>query len=473
MFYAGANVDPARDVMLSEGPTRPPRPRVRASVRRRQARHRRHREASGGGRAALAGGDRDDAGDQRSGRRAVVRVRVRRAQPRTIRLNHGRMHEEHGPAPTLWPLGFAVGIAVALVGLIVNPEWIASIGGGIAIVFGFLWARDATSEMRSHVPVVKAEVREATPAEVAAAPAAPEPTERFARSRFLEGATLGIGGIIGGIVTIPVARLRDPPVVPRAEAVRGRHRAARGVPRPASGSSPPSRPIRRRARSRAARLSSATTERSATTSRASRSSPTAAPISAARRRRTAPRARSSARRTSSSTRRTARSSCGPSCPPASAAPVTAASSTRRATGLPARPVRALDRYSFDIKSGHLVLLSTYSVSARRRHRRPGEDLQVQGSRSRAARRRPRAVVLPPPAASPLMATRRAPSKAQVRREQMIAAINYPLDWLEERSGLVGGVRYFLFRKVPSRHELDADARRRRRSPRSSSRRSRA
>jgi menaquinol-cytochrome c reductase cytochrome b subunit len=25
---------------------------------------------------------------------------------------------------------------------------------------------------------------------------------------------------------------------------------------------------------------------------------------------------------------------------------------------------------------------------------------------------------------------------------------YPIDWLEERSGLVGGVRYFLFRKVP-------------------------
>src|SRR3989442_11788143 len=31
---------------------------------------------------------------------------------------------------------------------------------------------------------------------------------------------------------------------------------------------------------------------------------------------------------------------------------------------------------------------------------------------------------------------------------MKAAVNYPLDWLEERSGLVGGVRYFLFRKVP-------------------------
>ena len=26
---------------------------------------------------------------------------------------------------------------------------------------------------------------------------------------------------------------------------------------------------------------------------------------------------------------------------------------------------------------------------------------------------------------------------------------YPIDWLEERSGLVGGVKYFLFRKVPA------------------------
>jgi len=32
---------------------------------------------------------------------------------------------------------------------------------------------------------------------------------------------------------------------------------------------------------------------------------------------------------------------------------------------------------------------------------------------------------------------------------MKAAVDFPLDWLEERSGLVGGVKYFLFRKVPS------------------------
>ena len=44
-----------------------------------------------------------------------------------------------------------------------------------------------------------------------------------------------------------------------------------------------------------------------------------------------------------------------------------------------------------------------------------------------------------------MATRSRQGAAQARS---CAAALYPLDWLEERSGLVGGVRYFLFRKVP-------------------------
>src|SRR5581483_5464771 len=86
--------------------------------------------------------------------------------------------------------------------------------------------------------------------------------------------------------------------------------------------------------------------------------------------------------------------------------------------------------------------------ARRLQQRAGQHLQVQAGQSRGSHRRPRGVVLPPPAPAPLMAIRRSPSKAQVRREQMLAAVNYPIDWLEERSGLVGGVRYFLFRKVP-------------------------
>src|SRR5438552_4508869 len=35
-----------------------------------------------------------------------------------------------------------------------------------------------------------------------------------------------------------------------------------------------------------------------------------------------------------------------------------------------------------------------------------------------------------------------------RKDQMLAAAQYPIDWVEERSGLIGGLRYFLFRKVP-------------------------
>jgi quinol-cytochrome oxidoreductase complex cytochrome b subunit len=39
-------------------------------------------------------------------------------------------------------------------------------------------------------------------------------------------------------------------------------------------------------------------------------------------------------------------------------------------------------------------------------------------------------------------------KKSARRQQLEAVALYPLDWLEERSGLVGGIKYFLFRHVP-------------------------
>src|SRR5690242_15044544 len=46
-------------------------------------------------------------------------------------------------------------------------------------------------------------------------------------------------------------------------------------------------------------------------------------------------------------------------------------------------------------------------------------------------------------------TRRKPTRAEIRRQRMEELVMYPLDWLEERSGLIGGVRYFLFRNVPA------------------------
>jgi menaquinol-cytochrome c reductase cytochrome b subunit len=37
---------------------------------------------------------------------------------------------------------------------------------------------------------------------------------------------------------------------------------------------------------------------------------------------------------------------------------------------------------------------------------------------------------------------------KTRKDAVQQLVMYPLDWLEERSGLVGAVKYFLFRKVP-------------------------
>ena len=53
----------------------------------------------------------------------------------------------HLPGPSLWPIGFAIGVACLLLGLVIS--WIvAAIGAVLAIVFGFLWARDVTRDVR-------------------------------------------------------------------------------------------------------------------------------------------------------------------------------------------------------------------------------------------------------------------------------------------------------------------------------------
>jgi Rieske Fe-S protein len=116
----------------------------------------------------------------------------------------------HLPGPSLYPIGFAAGIACVLVGLIVNPKLVASIGGAIAVLFGFLWARDATKDYRGEPePIEPERGGPAEPPAVAASneeEAAPRTVlgDRFPRNRFLEGATLGLGGVIGGLVTVPV-----------------------------------------------------------------------------------------------------------------------------------------------------------------------------------------------------------------------------------------------------------------------------
>jgi Rieske Fe-S protein len=123
-------------------------------------------------------------------------------------------HEDrpHLPGPSLYPIAFAAGVACILVGLIVSPKIVAPIGAVIAIVFGFLWARDATMQYRGAPEPIEPEVREAPSAQAAAIPAgsgepavsAPETGERFPRSKFLEASTIGLGAVIGGLITVPV-----------------------------------------------------------------------------------------------------------------------------------------------------------------------------------------------------------------------------------------------------------------------------
>jgi menaquinol-cytochrome c reductase iron-sulfur subunit len=108
-----------------------------------------------------------------------------------------REHSEpHLPSPTIWPFAFAGGIALVLVGLIVNL-WVTVVGAAIAVVFGFLWIREVTREVRGVPPEPEEPV-------VAAEPEEEAEVARYPRSKFLEGATLGFGALIGGVVTVPV-----------------------------------------------------------------------------------------------------------------------------------------------------------------------------------------------------------------------------------------------------------------------------
>jgi len=107
---------------------------------------------------------------------------------------------EHSSAPSqsVWPVGVAAGVACVLVGLIIS-WWVVAIGGGVTLVFGFLWLYELSGH-RLRLP--------------APPPAPPKPGPSASavrrlegpsttRQGFLSGATLGLGAVIGGAVTVP------------------------------------------------------------------------------------------------------------------------------------------------------------------------------------------------------------------------------------------------------------------------------
>jgi menaquinol-cytochrome c reductase iron-sulfur subunit len=115
----------------------------------------------------------------------------------------------HAPSPSIWPVGFAVGIACVLAGIVVStPAAIA--GAVITVVFGALWARDAMGPSGAVPAGGPPPSTEAAPIPADQGPAAlpvsePEDVEnRYPRNKFLELTTLGLGGVITGIVSLPI-----------------------------------------------------------------------------------------------------------------------------------------------------------------------------------------------------------------------------------------------------------------------------
>ena len=95
------------------------------------------------------------------------------------------------PEASIGPLTFAIGVAVLLVGLIVSPLVVAPLGGVIALAAGFVWVRGNRGARHPENVHPGAE----------APPASYE--ERFPRSRLLERATIGLGGVVALGAALP------------------------------------------------------------------------------------------------------------------------------------------------------------------------------------------------------------------------------------------------------------------------------
>lgn len=120
-----------------------------------------------------------------------------------------------GPAPSLWPLGFAIGLTVALVGLVIGSWSTVAVGAVLLLAFGFVWARDVATgygvppAVDEPAPPGPESARHTVPMrsdrdDAALAVMDDEEIETYPRSTFLSLSTLGLGGVITGIVAIPV-----------------------------------------------------------------------------------------------------------------------------------------------------------------------------------------------------------------------------------------------------------------------------
>jgi Rieske Fe-S protein len=106
-------------------------------------------------------------------------------------VNDSHDDNQHLASPSLWPIGFAIGVGCMLVGLVLSVV-VLVVGALVAVAFGWLWVRD----------LIGRGAREKEEA-AAAAGAPPEELETYDRSAFLSATTIGLGAVIGAAVTVP------------------------------------------------------------------------------------------------------------------------------------------------------------------------------------------------------------------------------------------------------------------------------
>jgi Rieske Fe-S protein len=98
--------------------------------------------------------------------------------------------QSHETGAGIAPVCVAVGVAVLLVALVVNPRVFVPIGGALVVAGGVGWPR-SNRRPRKQAPARAPRKNHAVDA------------DRFPRSRLLERATLGIGGLVAVGVALP------------------------------------------------------------------------------------------------------------------------------------------------------------------------------------------------------------------------------------------------------------------------------
>jgi Rieske Fe-S protein len=133
-----------------------------------------------------------------------------------VEPHHGD-DKPHTPGPSIWPVGFAVGIACVLAGLVVSRPAVI-VGAVIALIFGALWARDAMrAGRRAEEPAPLPEAAPVTAADLHYEAETDGEVTRYPRNKFLELTTLGLGGVITAIVAVPVVGFAILPAFTRQE----------------------------------------------------------------------------------------------------------------------------------------------------------------------------------------------------------------------------------------------------------------